>query len=118
MPRPPLGLPALAIGLSLALAGSAFAQSTLTLPPPGAGAAGDSPAVKMPAKKTQPRKRAAKPANDDALAMPGATKRPDTSTAAAKPRRFVPEEFDNGDDSGSPRPFMSDTGRAGLGMRF
>lgn len=116
MPRHSGLLPALAVGLSFALVGPGFAQTTLTLPPPAtAPAAVGTPATKAPTKKAhQPRKRTAKPASDDGLGLPGVSR----ESAAAKPRRFVPEEFDNGDESGSPRPFMSETGRPGLGMKF
>ncbi len=126
MPRRHCLMSALALGFSLVFAAPGIAQTTLTLPPPSsAPATGDVPAAKPQAAK-KPRttqKRTAKPKTEDALALPGATKRGNPvplEVTASKPRRFVPDEFDNGDDSnpGSPRPFMSETGHAGLGMRF
>jgi hypothetical protein len=109
-------LPALAFGLSLAFAGPSLAQTALDLPPPSGTPAAKAPATKAPAAKKprQARKPRTPGTTDEALDLPGVAK----TTTAAKPRRFVPEEFDNGDESGSPRPFMSESGRPGLGMRF
>lgn len=57
----------------------------------------------------------------DRSARPGAGKQgePALGETTAKPRRFVPAEFDNDDSNpGSPRPYMSPSGRPGVGMRF
>ena len=138
MPRLLGFTPALALtfGLALGLAGPSLAQTSLSLPPPGSAPASDSAAAnaqtraaqtKPTAKKApQPRKRTARPKNEDGLALPGATTRtrgggdPTFSNVepAAKPRRFVPEEFDDDANPGSPRPIMSPSGRPGVGMRF
>ena len=113
-------LPALTLGMTLGLAAPSFAQTApLTLPPPGAyGPEKTAPqAAKKPARKK-------KAADQSGLAVPGTARsgkvaEPTFSEGAiARPNRFVPAEFDNDDSGGSPRPMMTPSGRAGVGMRF
>jgi hypothetical protein len=123
-------VPALVLGLSCLGISAAQAQSSLSLPPPGTAAPGTTApqaatTKPKPARKsTHARTKKAPAAEQDSLGLPGindTSSRRSTSTASeSKPRRFVPEEFDNGDSSssGSMRPFMSPTGRAGMGMQF
>lgn len=121
----------------LAAAPAAAQPAPLTLPPPSlmspgegqaATGAGKQRAAKAPAKRRareQARDREqAREADGQAPARRARKADPEfsesTAVRDARPRRFVPEEFDNGDgeSSSSPRPFMSPSGRAGVGMRF
>jgi len=113
-------LPALALIAPLGLAAPSLAQTApLTLPPPGAAASAKAPAR---AKKPVSRKKAED--SETGLALPGGTraaKRTEptfSESAVARPKRYVPAEFDNDDAGGSPRPIMTPSGRAGVGMRF
>jgi hypothetical protein len=118
---------ALAPALLLALAGlgvtAAAAQAPLQLPPPGAASSDAAAPKAKPARKSTHARTKRAPAKDqDALGLPGfedtATRR-GSATATERPRKFVPEEFDNdGSSGGGPRPFMSPSGRAGVGMQF
>ena len=117
--RPGL-LPVLALGLTLGLPAPSFAQTApLTLPPPGA--AGSERTAPKAARKPARKKKAA---DESGLAIPGTARSgkqaaPTISDSAiARPKKFVPAEFDNDDSGGSPRPIMTPSGRAGLGMRF
>jgi hypothetical protein len=116
LPELTLGM-TLALGMTLGLATQSFAQTApLTLPPPGASGS-ETTAAKKPARKK-------KAAYESGLAIPGTARSgkpaaPTISdTAIARPKKFVPAEFDNDDSGSSPRPIMTPSGRAGLGMRF
>lgn len=123
-------VPALVLGLSCLGISAAQAQSSLSLPPPGTASPGatapqaTNAKPKASRKSTHARAKKAPATEQDALGLPGisdTSSRRSTSTATeSKPRRFVPEEFDNGDSSssGSMRPFMTPSGRAGMGMQF
>lgn len=105
---------------------------TMPLPP----SAGDPPPKETgatPRASTQQKKPArAKPKTteaEDGLVAPPAGRSAGArgaSTSAGpggnfqRPKRFVPEEFDRGgeDDTTRAKPFMSETGRPGVGMRF
>jgi hypothetical protein len=115
-------LPALGFAVTLGLAAPSLAQNApLTLPPPGAS--GGEKVAPSTAKKA-PRKK--KATDESGLAIPGAAKsgkagEPSFSeSAVARPKKFVPAEFDNEDTGGggSARPIMTPSGRAGVGMRF
>lgn len=70
-------------------------------------------------KQTRGDSKARKAATGEQASASGATRSRGDSGAVQRPQRYVPEEFDRGTDS-SPRvkPFMSESGRAGMGMRF
>jgi hypothetical protein len=113
--------PALGFAVTLALAAPGLAQNApLTLPAPSAS--GGEKVAPSIAKKA-PRKK--KAADESGLAIPGNAKsgkvgEPSfTESAVARPKKFVPAEFDNEDSGGgSARPIMTPSGRAGVGMRF
>jgi hypothetical protein len=113
-------LPVLALGTTLGLIAPGLAQNApLTLPPPGAGAS-DQTAAK-PAKKPARKKKGTE---ETGLSVPGGAKSGKAAdptfseSAIARPKKFVPAEFDNDDGYGSARPIMTPSGRAGVGMRF
>jgi hypothetical protein len=112
---------ALGFAATLGLAAPSLAQNApLTLPAPGAS--GGEKAAPSTAKKA-PRKK--KATDESGLAIPGAGKSGKVGdpaiaeSAIARPKKFVPAEFDNEDSGGgSARPIMTPSGRAGVGMRF
>jgi hypothetical protein len=119
LPELTLGM-TLALGMTLGLATQSFAQTApLTLPPPGAS--GSEATAPKALKKPAPKKKAT---DESGLAIPGTARSgkqaaPTISDSAiARPKKFVPAEFDNDDSGSSPRPIMTPSGRAGLGMRF
>ena len=117
------------VGLAL----PAFAQSSPPLPsmplPPSASDPAPSETAKPKARKpaTRPRRStdaAAPDAPAGSAAKPSTRPRKSGSAAASqtydRPSRFVPEEFDRGGggDPSRAKPFVSETGRPGVGMRF
>ena len=119
LPELTLGM-TLALGMTLGLAAPGLAQNApLTLPAPSAS--GGEKVAPSTAKKA-PRKK--KAADESGLAIPGTARSGKqaapaiSDSAIARPKKFVPAEFDNDDSGGSPRPIMTPSGRAGLGMRF
>jgi hypothetical protein len=114
-------LPALTLGMTLALVAPSFAQNApLTLPPPGEAASDKVP----PRASKKPVQRKQKAESDGSgLALPGGTRsgkqaEPTFSDSAARPKKYVPAEFDTEDSGSGARPFVTPTGRAGVGMRF
>ena len=119
---------ALAAVFLLTSAWSASAQSSPPLPSMPLPPSASDPAPKD-SKKAQPRKAQpsrSKATNEDGSAVEAAPRRRSSNAAQGsgssyeRPTRFVPEEFDRGaEEQGSrARPFMSETGRPGMGMRF
>lgn len=124
-----------ALAAALATTAPAGAQMSMPMPP----SAGETPPRVSPAKQPRAERKARAqqpgtlkraPAGDAALAEPGA--RPTTArkrrsedptfseTSTERSRRFVPAEFDRGDDSDprAARPMLTPSGRPGMGMRF
>ena len=117
-----LGLCA-ATAAALLLAAPALAQSAPPLPsmpmPPSASEPAPKEARKaQPKKATQARKRADESGGTGESAARGNAAA--SSSTQQRPSRFVPEEFDQGGSDGGSRakPFMSESGRPGMGMRF
>jgi hypothetical protein len=125
-------LPFLAAAAAL-LAGPVLAQTgpqirTMPMPPsasdPAPKETGASPrASGQPKKPARARAKAAE--SDGGLAAPPSARTARRGAASTgedfqRPKRFVPEEFDRGgeDDGSRAKPFMSPSGRAGVGMRF
>lgn len=124
-------VPAIRTSLAAALtvllaAGAASAQSgpslpTMPLPPSAADPAPKEAAAARKARPAPARKRAE--ADDPSSPAEGSRKAaPRKSNAASvdRPSRYVPEEFDRDGtaEGGRARPFMSESGRPGMGMRF
>ena len=115
--------PALLLGLACLGVTAASAQTSLQLPPPGTTTSDAAAPKAKPARKSTHARTKKAPAKDqDALGLPGiddTTARRGSAAATERPRKFVPEEFDTeGSSGGGPRPFMSPSGRAGVGMQF
>lgn len=118
-----LCLSAAAAALFLAAA-PVLAQSAPPLPSMPMPPSASEPAPKEP-KKAQPKKASqAKKRTDETpgTGEPTARRNPSTASSGTQPRpsRYVPEEFDRDGGDGGPRakPFMSESGRPGMGMRF
>lgn len=115
----------------LALALPAAAQSGPPLPkmPLPPSASDPAPVDKAKPGTRKPKRETKAPAvtGDTPAAKPAPRPRrsseastPSGSKTYERPTRYVPDEFDRGSDDGGPRakPFVTDTGRAGMGMKF
>lgn len=117
----PLVMGVLAGGLALPALGQT-GPTLSTMPPPPSAADPKPKEGGRSAARPAPRAKA-KPAEASSLAVPATARvrrtEPPAETAS-RPKRFVPEEFDRdgSDDGNRAKPFMSQSGRPGMGMRF
>lgn len=120
---------ALAATAGLWLTGAAFAQSsaplsTMPLPPSASDplpkeTAKKKPASDKPAARKRETQRGAEGAGTGGASTTQRRSTPATSaTNAERPKRFVPAEFDRGEEGSRAKPFVSESGRPGMGMRF
>ena len=109
---------ALLLAAAPALAQSAPPLASMPMPP-----SARDPAPKE-TKKAQPRKTGqsrARTEDDPTSGEPAARRAPTTAASGTqKPSRYVPEEFDRGgaQEGSRAKPYMSESGRPGMGMRF
>ena len=116
---------ALTVALAAGLVGAAQAQSGPTLPkmpmPPSFNDPKPTDGAKPAARKPATARKASEGEGQAAVARPRRTEAAGSGSAATpeRPTRYVPEEFDRGGSGdGRAKPFVSESGRPGMGMRF
>ncbi|WP_375460759.1 hypothetical protein [uncultured Enterovirga sp.] len=116
----------LAATAGLLLAGTAYGQSAAplsTMPmPPSASEPAPKETKKKPASDRPARKRATERSTEQGEPTTAQRRSNAASSGATadRPRRLVPEEYDrSGSEEGSrAKPFVTEGGRPGMGMRF
>ena len=119
---------AVAAAAGLLLAGTAYGQSnaplsSMPMPPSASDPAPKETVKKKPTSDRPARKRATERTSEgtDGGTTTTVGRRSNAASSGAaveRPKRFVPEEFDRGEEGSRAKPFVTESGRPGMGMRF
>lgn len=117
-----LRLFALAATAGSLLAGAAAGQSapplaTMPMPPSASDPAPRETAKKKPTAERPARKRAAEGQDGAPATTQRRSNAATTNTTTDRPR-LVPEEYGRGEEGARAKPFVTESGRPGMGMRF
>lgn len=127
MPFASLRTLALASAAGLLLAGSAYGQSTaplstMPMPPSASDPAPKETAKKKPTTERPARKRASERSTDGTEPATAPVQRrsnaASTGTTTDRTRRIVPQEYESSEEGSRAKPFVTESGRPGMGMRF